>query len=88
MSRFAVLKPPASSAPFAAVPLATKPDPISKPARQDRAGKIMVGGHFSAELSRAVKVLAAEQGTTVQALVGEALDLLLRHHGKHPFGER
>ena len=48
----------------------------------------MVGGHFTAELSRAVKVLAAEQGTTVQALVGEALDLLLRHYGKHPMGER
>ena len=48
----------------------------------------MVGGHFSAELSRSIKVLAAEQGTTVQALVGEALDLLLRYHGKHPMGER
>lgn len=48
----------------------------------------MVGGHFSADLSRAVKVLAAEQGTAVQALVGEGLDLLLRHYGKHPFGER
>ena len=48
----------------------------------------MVGGHFTSDLSRAVKVLAAEQGTTVQALVGEALDDLLRKHGKHPFGER
>ena len=88
MSRFAVLKPPAALTPPATAPAATPTDPTPKPARQDRAGKIMVGGHFSAELSRAVKVLAAEQGTTVQALVGEALDLLLRHHGKHPMGER
>ena len=88
MSRFAVLKPPAASTSPATAPAATATDPTPKAARQDRAGKIMVGGHFSAELSRAVKVLAAEQGTTVQALVGEALDLLLRHHGKHPFGER
>ncbi len=48
----------------------------------------MVGGHFSTELSRAVNILAAEQDTTVQALVGEALDLLMRHYGKHPLGER
>jgi len=48
----------------------------------------MVGGHFSTDLSRAVNILAAEQGTTVQALVGEALDLLMRHYGKHPLGER
>ncbi len=48
----------------------------------------MVGGHFSTDLSRAVNILAAEQGTTVQALVGEAIDLLMRHYGKHPLGER
>ena len=84
--RFGVLKQPAPAAPATPAPVA-EPAPGKAP-RQDRAGKIMVGGHFSADLSRAVKVLAAEQGTTVQALVGEALDLLLRHHGKHPFGER
>jgi hypothetical protein len=43
MSRFAVLKPPATP------PAATPTDPTPKPARQDRAGKIMVGRHFSAE---------------------------------------
>ena len=84
--RFSVLKQ-RSQVPTAAV--AVSPELAStKPPRQDRAGKSMVGGHFSADLSRAVKVLAAEQGTTVQALVGEGLDLLLRHYGKHPFGER
>ena len=48
----------------------------------------MVGGYFSQELSRGINVLAAEQGTSVQALVGEAIDDLMRKHGKHPFGER
>ena len=86
--RFGVLKQqPVAPATVVPAPLPTDAKPEKAP-RQDRAGKIMVGGHFSADLSRAVKVLAAEQGTTVQALVGEALDLLLRHHGKHPFGER
>lgn len=84
MSRFGVLKRPAAPA-GAPAPEDNAP---AKPLRQDRAGKVMVGGHFTAELSRAVKVLAAEQSATVQALVGEALDDLLRKHGKHPFGER
>jgi hypothetical protein len=35
-----------------------------------------------------LNMLAAEQGTTLQALLGEAIDLLMRQHGKHPFGER
>jgi len=91
MSRFGPLKQPARST---ATPTVSVPDtslaaePLSKAGRQDRAGKKMVGGHFSTDLSRAVNILAAEQGTTVQALVGEALDLLMRHYGKHPLGER
>lgn len=89
MSRFSVLKPPAPPVPPAvATPAAEPSAPSAKPARQDRSGKKMVGGHFSTELSRAVNILAAEQDTTVQALVGEALDLLMRHYGKHPLGER
>ena len=44
--------------------------------------------YFSPEVSRGLNMLAAEQGTTLQALLGEAIDLLMRQHGKHPFGER
>jgi len=89
MSRFNVLKPPPPPT-LVPVPEGLKvADPsLPRAARQDRAGKKMVGGHFSADLSRAVNILAAEQGTTLQALVGEALDLLMRHYGKHPLGER
>lgn len=53
-----------------------------------RENKTMIGGYFSKEASRAVRTLAAKEGTTVQALVGEGLDLLLRDRGEHPFGER
>ena len=89
MSRFDVLKPPPSPSPVVTpTPAPTSTEAKAKPSRQDRAGKKMVGGHFSAELSRSVNILAAEQATTVQALVGEALDLLMRHYGKHPMGER
>lgn len=67
------------------------PDPAtatSTAPAQARQGKKAVSAYFSPEVSRALNVLAAEQGTTLQALLGEAIDLLMRQHGKHPFGER
>lgn len=53
-----------------------------------RAGKKAVSGYFSPELSRALHMLVLEQGTTLQALMGEAFDDLFRKYSKHPFGER
>jgi hypothetical protein len=53
-----------------------------------RQGKKAVSAYFSADVSRGLNVLAAENGTTLQALLGEAIDLLMRQYGKHPFGER
>ncbi len=61
--------------------------PVTAPAKA-RVGKTMVAGYFSPEMARAVKLLAVERGVTVQALIGEALDLVLRQAGKHPMGER
>ena len=61
--------------------------PVVAPAKA-RIGKTMVAGYFSPEMARAVKLLAVERGVTVQALIGEALDLILRQAGKHPMGER
>ena len=40
------------------------------------------------DVSLWLKQLAAREETTVNALVGEALDLLRRARGEHPFGER
>jgi hypothetical protein len=56
--------------------------------RPAREGKKGILGHFSPELSRSLNIMAIEEGTTVQALMGEAFDLLMRARGKHPFGER
>jgi hypothetical protein len=61
--------------------------PVAAPAKA-RIGKTMVAGYFSPEMARAVKLLAVERGVTVQALIGEALDFVLRQAGKHPMGER
>ena len=47
-----------------------------------RDGMRFVGGYFSPEVARQVKILAAEEGTTVQALTGEALNFLFAAYGK------
>lgn len=53
-----------------------------------RVGKKAIVGYFSEDMSRQLRVQAIDEDTTAQALVGEALDLLMRAKGKHPFGER
>lgn len=64
--------------------LGKAPSPVAK-ARQ---GKTMIAGYFSQDMARAIKMLAVERGVTVQALIGEGLDAVLRQHQRHPFGER
>ena len=59
-----------------------------EPPARARSGKAMIAGYFSRDLARAVKLLAAERGVTVQALVGEGLDHVLKEAGKSPLGER
>ena len=96
MTRFAGLKedlPPNRPAAPKAAPVSpasaggetTQANSKKRPAREGKKGIL---GHFSPELSRAVNIMAVEEGTTVQALMGEAFDLLMRARGKHPFGER
>lgn len=53
-----------------------------------RIGKKAVSGYFSPEVSRGLHILALELETSLQALMGEAFDDLMRKYGKHPFGER
>ncbi len=59
-----------------------------------REGKVPIGGYFSPELSKALHQLALDESAPgqprvrIQSLLGEALDLLLRDRGRHPFGER
>lgn len=59
-----------------------------------REGKVPVGGYFSPELSMALHQLALDESVPgkprvkIQALLGEAIDMLLRERGKSAFGER
>ena len=43
---------------------------------------VMVGGHFPPDVLRQLRMIAAEEDTTSQALIAEALDLLFTKKGK------
>ena len=95
MTRFAGLKDdlpdarPVAPKAAASMPTVQTDAPGGKGRRRPaREGKKGVLGHFSPELSRALNIMAIEESTTVQALMGEAFDLLMRARGRHPFGER
>jgi|APTNR8051073442_1049403.scaffolds.fasta_scaffold14622_3 hypothetical protein len=50
--------------------------------RASREGKRLIAGHFPPELAKQLKLLAAEEDTTVQALLEEALGLLFVKKGR------
>ena len=89
MSRFAAIK---SEKARTAPAMAPDPDhsnaPVAATKAPARIGKKAVSGYFSPEMSRSLHLLALEQGSSLQALMGEAFDDLMRKYGKHPFGER
>lgn len=88
MSRFASIKAERTpQAPAAAAPASPR-EPTSPTRTPARRGKKAVSGYFSNEASRALHVLALDLGTSLQALMGEAFDDLMRKYGRHPFGER
>ena len=50
--------------------------------RPGREGKANVTGYFPPAVKRQLRVLAAEQDTTIQALLGQALNDLFARYGK------
>lgn len=77
-------EPPKKAVPDAAVPEAPRKSTRAKARENKRA----VVGYFSPEVQRTLNIMATERDTTLQAILGEAIDLWLREQGKHPFGER
>jgi len=90
MSRFANLatKPANTSAappPPAAI---EERETVHGVAPPSRVGRKAITGYFNPELSTALHILARKQGKSLQALMGEAFDDLLRKYGEHPIGDR
>jgi hypothetical protein len=49
--------------------------------QRSRIGAVWLGGYFDPSVSRALKTVALHEGTTVQALIGKALNDLLERSG-------
>ena len=62
-----------------------------KPPKQtitpSRSGRVLVGGHFAPEVQTALKVLAAEERTTVQALLAEGINTVFAKRHKPEIAE-
>lgn len=67
-------------------PVSNTVEPV--PEKKGRARKakpketVLVGGHFAPAVLKQLRIIAAEEGTTNQALLEEALDLLFVKKGK------
>ena len=69
------VSPPAlPSPPAQTVPKASPPP--------SRLGRVLVGGHFAPEVQTALKVIAAEERTTVQALLAEGINTVFAKRHK------
>ncbi|WP_394646671.1 ribbon-helix-helix domain-containing protein [uncultured Sphingomonas sp.] len=96
---FANLRGAATPAPIAApaprakaVPApvpAAAPVPVAPaPARPvSREGRKQIAGFFSPDMSLAMHMLARRQGRSLQALMAEAFNDVLRKHGESPIGD-
>lgn len=55
---------------------------VDKFYRPSRDGRRFLGGHFDPDVARQMKMLAAEEDTTTQALLEEAIDMLFVKKGR------
>lgn len=71
--------------------LAAAPEPVGAgegPARPaSREGRKQIAGFFSPDMSLAMHMLARRQGRSLQALMTEAFNDVLRKYGETPVGE-
>lgn len=52
-----------------------------------RDGTRLIAGHFEHAVSHQLRIIAAEEEVTIQALLAEALDLLFRKRGRPEINE-
>jgi hypothetical protein len=61
--------------------------PVKPIAAPSRSGRVLVGGHFAPEVQTALKIVAAEERTTVQALLAEGINTIFAKRGKPEIAE-
>lgn len=65
------------------------PDPVEEASKgpASRQGRKQIAGFFTPDMSFAMHTLARRQGRSLQALMAEAFNDVLRKHGESPIGE-
>jgi hypothetical protein len=74
--------PPRTAAPRRKLVEPDQPPKTDKFYRPSREGQRLIAGHFDPKVAKQLKLLAAEEDTTVQALLEEALNLLFVKKGQ------
>jgi hypothetical protein len=59
----------------------------AKPLNRSRKGRVLIGGHFAPEVQTALKIIAAEERTTMQALLTEGINTLFAKRRKPEIAE-
>ena len=80
--------------------LEQKPAPVrsktsSRPSRavpanaavSSRSGRVLIAGHFAPEVQTALKIIAAEERTTIQALLAEGINTVFAKRHKPEIAE-
>jgi hypothetical protein len=65
-----------------AITKAVAADQVKSKTKPSRAATKLIGGHFAPEVSMQLRIIAAEDDTTIQNLLAEALDDLFVKKGK------
>jgi len=88
MSRFANLKDRATAdAPAPLIAPRQTPSLGNNQVPASRQGRKAVSGYFRPEMSFALHMLARRQNRSLQAVMAEAFDDVLRKHGESPIGD-
>lgn len=65
----------------------TSPVAVLPKGSASREGRKQIAGFFTPEMSFAMHMLARRQGRSLQALMAEAFNDVLRKHGESPIGD-
>jgi hypothetical protein len=60
---------------------------VPKAVAPSRSGRVLIGGHFAPEVQTALKIIAAEERTTIQALLAEAINTVFAKRHKPEIAE-
>ncbi len=66
----------------------SRPEPVSSHARPSRKSTKHVGGYFDPTVSRQLREIALAEDSSVQALLGEAIDMLFQSRRKPTIASR